>query len=149
MAYSLLQIIEVVKEAQAHEFILNLPNQYDTDVGERGVQLSGGERQRVAIARAFLSDPKILILDDSSSAIDSETEEKIQEAIFKILRGRTTFIITHRLSQIRWADLIIVLDHGEIVNQGSHDYLLKNSSEYQKIFIKRFDKSLNELLGGV
>jgi ATP-binding cassette subfamily B protein len=88
-------------------------------------------------------------LDDSSSAIDSETEEKIQEAIFKILRGRTTFIITHRLSQIRWADLIIVLDHGEIVNQGSHDYLLENSSEYQKIFIKRFDKSLNELLGGV
>ncbi len=143
------QIIEVAKEAQAHEFILNLPNQYDTDVGERGVQLSGGERQRIAIARAFLSDPKILILDDSSSAIDSETEEKIQEAIFKILRGRTTFIITHRLSQIRWADLIIVLDHGEIVNQGSHDYLLKNSSEYQKIFIKRFDKSLNELLGGV
>ncbi|MHA2474854.1 MAG: ATP-binding cassette domain-containing protein, partial [Promethearchaeota archaeon] len=118
------------------------------EVGERGVQLSGGERQRVAIARAFITDPKILILDDSSSAIDSETEERIQEAIFRILHGRTTFIITHRLSQIRWADLIIVLKHGEIVDQGSHEYLLKNSPEYQKIFVKRFDKTLNELLEG-
>jgi len=142
------QVISVAKEAQAHEFIKNLPDQYNTEVGERGVQLSGGERQRIAIARAFLTDPKILILDDSSSSIDSETEERIQEAIFKILHGRTTFIITHRLSQIRWADLIIVLNQGEIVNQGSHDYLLKNSKEYQKIFIKRFDKTLTELLGG-
>ncbi|MFW9782060.1 MAG: ABC transporter ATP-binding protein [Candidatus Heimdallarchaeota archaeon] len=141
------QVIEVAQEAQAHQFIKDLPDMYQTEVGERGVQLSGGERQRVAIARAFLADPKILILDDSSSAIDSETEEKIQEAIFKILRGRTTFIITHRLSQIRWADLILVLNQGEIVNQGSHEYLLKNSKEYQKIFIKRFDKTLNELLG--
>ncbi|MFX1573494.1 MAG: ABC transporter ATP-binding protein [Promethearchaeota archaeon] len=141
------QVISVAKEAQAHEFIKYLPDQYDTEVGERGVQLSGGERQRVAIARAFLTDPKILVLDDSSSSIDSETEERIQKAIFKILNGRTTFIITHRLSQIRWADLIIVLKQGEIVNQGSHEYLLKNSKEYQKIFIKRFDKTLNELLG--
>lgn len=141
------QVIEVAQEAQAHQFIKDLPDMYQTEVGERGVQLSGGERQRVAIARAFLAEPKILILDDSSSAIDSETEEKIQEAIFKILRGRTTFIITHRLSQIRWADLILVLNQGEIVNQGSHEYLLKNSKEYQKIFIKRFDKTLNELLG--
>ena len=142
------QVISVAQEAQAHEFIMNLPDQYDTEVGERGVQLSGGERQRVAIARAFLTNPKILILDDSSSSIDSETEERIQKAIFKVLSGRTTFIITHRLSQIRWADLIIVLNQGEIVNQGSHEYLLKNSKEYQKIFIKRFDKSLDELLGG-
>jgi ATP-binding cassette subfamily B protein len=142
------QVITVAKEAQAHEFIKNLPDQYNTKVGERGVQLSGGERQRIAIARAFLTDPKILVLDDSSSSIDSETEEKIQKAIFRILHGRTTFIITHRLSQIRWADLIIVLSLGEIVNQGSHEYLLKNSKEYQKIFIKRFDKTLDELLGG-
>jgi ATP-binding cassette subfamily B protein len=141
------QVIAVAQEAQAHQFIKDLPDMYQTEVGERGVQLSGGERQRVAIARAFLTNPKILILDDSSSAIDSETEEKIQEAIFKILRGRTTFIITHRLSQIRWADLILVMNQGEIVNQGSHEYLLKNSKEYQKIFIKRFDKTLNELLG--
>ncbi|MBY8991045.1 MAG: ABC transporter ATP-binding protein [Candidatus Lokiarchaeota archaeon] len=142
------QVIAVAREAQAHQFIEDLPDMYQTEVGERGVQLSGGERQRVAIARAFLTEPKILILDDSSSAIDSETEERIQKAMFKILKGRTTFIITHRLSQIRWADLILVLSQGEIVNQGSHEYLLKNSEEYQKIFIKRFDKSLNELLGG-
>ncbi len=142
------QVISVAQEAQAHEFIENLPDQYNTEVGERGVQLSGGERQRIAIARAFLTDPKILILDDSSSSIDSETEERIQKAIFKILRGRTTFIITHRLSQIRWADLIIVLNQGEIVNQGTHEDLLKNSKEYQKIFIKRFDKTLDDLLGG-
>ncbi|MFW9939749.1 MAG: ABC transporter ATP-binding protein [Candidatus Thorarchaeota archaeon] len=142
------QLITVAREAQAHQFIKDLPDMYQTEVGERGVQLSGGERQRVAIARAFLTEPKILILDDSSSAIDSETEERIQKAIFKILKGRTTFIITHRLSQIRWADLILVLNQGEIVNQGSHDYLLQNSKEYQKIFIKRFDKSLNELLRG-
>ena len=87
-------------------------------------------------------------MDDSSSSIDSETEERIQKAIFRVLHGRTTFIITHRLSQIRWADLIIVLSQGEIVNQGSHEYLLENSKEYQKIFIKRFDKTLDELLGG-
>ncbi|MFX1425521.1 MAG: ABC transporter ATP-binding protein, partial [Promethearchaeota archaeon] len=142
------QVIEVAREAQAHQFIKDLPDMYQTEVGERGVQLSGGERQRVAIARAFLAEPKILILDDSSSAIDSETEERIQKAIFKILKGRTTFIITHRLSQIRWADLILVLNRGEIVNQGSHEFLLKHSEEYQKIFIKRFDKTLNELLGG-
>ena len=142
------QVIAVAREAQAHQFIKDLPDMYQTEVGERGVQLSGGERQRVAIARAFLTEPKILILDDSSSAIDSETEERIQKAIFRILRGRTTFIITHRLSQIRWADLILVLNQGEIVNQGSHEYLLKNSKEYQKIFVKRFDKTLNELLGG-
>ena len=142
------EVISVAQEAQAHEFIEKLPKKYDTEVGERGVQLSGGERQRVAIARAFITNPKILILDDSSSSIDSETEERIQKAIFRILRGRTTFIITHRLSQIRWADLIIVLRQGEIVNQGSHEDLLKNSEEYQKIFIKRFDKSLKDLLGG-
>jgi ATP-binding cassette subfamily B protein len=142
------EVISVAQEAQAHEFIEKMPDKYDTKVGERGVQLSGGERQRVAIARAFITNPKILILDDSSSSIDSETEERIQKAIFKILHGRTTFIITHRLSQIRWADLIIVLSQGEIVSQGTHEYLLKNSKEYQKIFIKRFDKSLTELLGG-
>ena len=145
--YSKDQVIKVAKEAQAHEFIMKLPNQYDTEVGERGVQLSGGERQRIAIARAFLSNPRILILDDSSSAIDSETEEKIQGAIYKILHGRTTFIITHRLSQIRWADLIMVLSGGKVDAMGSHEQLLQTSTEYQKIFIKRFDKSLSELLG--
>ncbi|MHA1914323.1 MAG: ABC transporter ATP-binding protein [Promethearchaeota archaeon] len=141
------EIIEVAKEAQAHDFISELPEQYETSVGERGVQLSGGERQRIAIARAFLSDPKILVLDDASSSIDAKTEEKIQEAISKILRDRTTLLITHRLSQIRWADLIIVLKKGKIVAKGSHKELLKISEEYRKIFIKRFDKTYSELIG--
>ena len=143
------KIIEAAKEAQAHDFITNLVNGYDTVIGERGVTLSGGERQRIAIARAFLSDPRILILDDSSSALDSETEERIQIAISRILKGRTTFIITHRLSQIRSADYIIVLKQGRIEGEGSHETLLKTSQEYRNIFVKRFNKSLNELLGGV
>ena len=115
-------------------------------MGERGVQLSGGERQRIAIARAFLANPKILILDDSTSAIDSETEDKIQDAINNILRDRTTILITHRLSQIRWADLIIVLKKGKVDAIGTHDDLLSTSEEYQKIFIKRFDVDLSQLL---
>jgi ATP-binding cassette subfamily B protein len=134
------------EEAQADDFIQEFPNQYDSEVGERGVQLSGGERQRIAIARAFLSDPKILILDDSTSAIDSNTEDKIQKAIRNILRNRTTILITHRLSQIRWADLIIVLKKGEISDIGTHEDLLKSSEEYQKIFIKKFDIDITELI---
>ncbi|MHA1932271.1 MAG: ABC transporter ATP-binding protein [Promethearchaeota archaeon] len=140
-------VIGVAKEAQAHDFISELSEQYETSVGERGVQLSGGERQRIAIARAFLSDPKILVLDDASSAIDAKTEEKIQKAISKVLSNRTTLLITHRLSQIRWADLIIVLEKGKILAKGSHKELLKNSEEYRKIFIKRFDKTYSELIG--
>ncbi|MCF2140300.1 MAG: ATP-binding cassette domain-containing protein [Candidatus Lokiarchaeota archaeon] len=139
-------VIQAAKDAQAHDFIIKLPQGYETSVGERGVQLSGGERQRIAIARAFLSNPKILILDDSTSAIDSETEEKIQIAISRILKGRTTFIITHRLSQIRWADKILVLANGKIIAQGSHEDLLRTCEEYRKIFVTRFDKTLEELL---
>jgi ATP-binding cassette subfamily B protein len=134
------------EEAQANDFIQEFPKQYDSEVGERGVQLSGGERQRIAIARAFLSDPKILILDDSTSAIDSNTEDKIQRAIRNILKNRTTILITHRLSQIRWADLIIVLKKGEISAMGTHEKLLKTSEEYQKIFIKKFDIDISQLI---
>ena len=140
------QVIKVAKEAQAHDFISKFPKGYYTEVGERGVQLSGGERQRVAIARAFLADPKILILDDSTSAIDSETEDKIQYAISNILKGRTTFLITHRLSQIRWADLILVMKRGTIIAQGTHEELIKTSEEYRKIFVKRFDLREEQLL---
>ena len=125
---------------------MSLPKQFDSEIGERGVQLSGGERQRIAIARAFLSNPKILILDDSTSAIDSATEEQIQRAISRVLEGRTTFIITHRLSQIRWADLILVLKQGEIIAKGNHYDLLRDCEEYRKIFLTRFDKTLEELL---
>ena len=140
------EIIQVAKEAQAHDFICQLPNQYDSEVGERGVQLSGGERQRIAIARAFLSDPRILVLDDSTSSIDSNTEDKIQRAIRNILKDRTTLLITHRLSQIRWADLIIVLKRGEITAMGTHDELLSTSDEYQKIFIKKFDVDIDQII---
>jgi ATP-binding cassette subfamily B protein len=143
---SLEEVIQVARQAQAHDFISNLPDRYDSKVGERGVQLSGGERQRIAIARAFLVNPKILILDDSTSAIDSNTEDKIQTAIKNILKNRTTILITHRLSQIRWADLIIVLKKGEIVAKGTHEELLKTSKEYQRIFIKRFDVELDTLI---
>ena len=143
------KVIEAAKQAQADEFIRQLPEGYDSKIGERGVLLSGGERQRIAIARAFLADPKILILDDSTSAIDSNTEDKIQYAIKNILRNRTTFLITHRLSQIRWADLIIVLKDGKIEAKGSHQELLKSSEEYRKIFVKKFDLNEQELLRGV
>jgi len=143
------EVINAAKQAQAHEFVSSLPERYDSKIGERGVQLSGGERQRIAIARAFLSDPKILILDDSTSAIDSNTEDKIQYAIKNILKNRTTFLITHRLSQIRWSDLIIVLKDGQIEAKGEHSELLRTSEEYRKIFIKKFDLDEEELAKGV
>ncbi|MFX0059920.1 MAG: ABC transporter ATP-binding protein [Candidatus Heimdallarchaeota archaeon] len=146
---SMVKVIEAAKQAQAHEFISDLPEGYASEIGERGVQLSGGERQRIAIARAFLSDPKILILDDSTSAIDSNTEDRIQYAIKNILKNRTTFLITHRLSQIRWADLIIVLKDGKIEAKGNHKELLKISEEYRKIFVKKFDLDEEKLLKGV
>jgi len=107
---------------------------YNTEVGERGVTLSGGQRQRIAIARAFLTNPSILILDDSTSAIDSETEDQIQRAMRRIAAERTTFIITHRLSQIRWADRILVLRRGELIDQGTHDELMARSEAYRRIF---------------
>jgi ATP-binding cassette subfamily B protein len=127
--------IEMAAEfAQADDFIQTFDKRYATVVGERGVTLSGGQRQRLALARAFLTDPYILILDDSTSAIDSATEDKIQRAISNAARGRTTFIITHRLSQIRWADLIIVLRKGKIAAMGTHEELMKMSEAYSRIF---------------
>lgn len=120
--------------AQATEFLSSFKDGYDTVIGERGITLSGGQRQRLALARAFLTDPPILILDDSTSAIDSATEDKIQRAIFAASRDRTTLIITHRLSQIRWADLIVVLKNGRISETGTHDQLMQSSSAYRSIF---------------
>jgi ATP-binding cassette subfamily B protein len=120
--------------AQADEFIQSFEAGYETVIGERGVTLSGGQRQRLALARAFLTDPRILILDDSTSAIDSATEDKIQRAIFEAARGRTTLIITHRLSQIRWADLIVVLRQGRLAAIGTHEQLLETSEAYRRIF---------------
>ncbi len=128
------QIEAAAKSAQVEDFIHEFEKGYDTVIGERGVTLSGGQRQRLAIARAFLTDPRILILDDSTSAIDSATEDKIQRAIAAAARGRTTFIITHRLSQIRWADLIVVLRKGRIAAIGNHAELMKTSEAYARIF---------------
>jgi ATP-binding cassette, subfamily B, bacterial len=130
------QIERAAREAQAHDFIMSFPDGYDTIVGERGVTLSGGQRQRIAIARAFLTNPRILILDDSTSAIDSATEDQIQRAMRRILSGRTTLLITHRISQIRWADRILVLRRGELVAQGTHEELLATSEAYRRIFAR-------------
>ncbi len=129
-------IERAAKEAQAHEFILSFKDGYQTKIGERGVTLSGGQRQRLALARAFLSNPRILILDDSTSAIDSATEDQIQKAIKRAQEGRTTLLITHRLSQIRWADLILVLENGRTVAQGKHEDLLQSSEHYRRIFAR-------------
>lgn len=122
------------KAAQAHEFIMNFADGYDTVIGERGTTLSGGQRQRLAIARALLTDPRILVIDDSTSAVDSATEDAIQRAIGAVMEGRTTLIITHRLFQIRQADLIVVMHRGELVDAGSHEALLARSAPYQRIF---------------
>lgn len=128
------EIERCAREASAHDFIMSFSDGYDTDVGERGVTLSGGQRQRIAIARAFLANPRVLVLDDSTSAIDSATEDEIQKAMYRVQQGRTTFLITHRLSQIRWADRVLVLRRGVLVDQGTHQELLARCPEYQRIF---------------
>jgi ATP-binding cassette, subfamily B, bacterial len=128
------EIVEAAKAAQAHEFIMGFDKGYDTEVGERGVTLSGGQKQRIAIARAFLVDPRILILDDSTSAIDSRTEDEIQKAMRLASRGRTTFLITHRLSQIRWADRILLLEGGRLADSGTHSELLARCEDYRRLF---------------
>ena len=126
-------IEQAARDAQAHDFILNFKDGYKTVIGERGVTLSGGQRQRIAIARALLTDPRILVLDDSTSAIDSATEDEIQKAIRRLLQGRTTLLITHRLSQIRWADKILVLRKGELIDQGTHSELIGRCELYRRI----------------
>ncbi len=124
------EIVAAAQAAQAHDFILSFPEGYDTRVGEKGVTLSGGQKQRLAIARALLTDPRVLILDDALASVDTETEQLIQAALDELMHGRTTFIIAHRLSSLRRADLILVLEHGRIVARGTHETLLAQSELY-------------------
>ncbi len=128
------QVIEAAKAANAHDFIMTLPNGYDTKVGERGVKLSGGQKQRVAIARVFLKNPPILILDEATSALDLESEALIQESLEELAHERTTIIIAHRLSTITHADKIFVIDHGQLIESGTHEQLMMEQGTYYDLF---------------
>jgi subfamily B ATP-binding cassette protein MsbA len=132
------QIREVSRIAHADEFIEEFEKKYDTVVGERGVKLSGGQRQRVAIARAILANPRILVLDEATSSLDSESESKIQDGLRSLRQGRTTFVIAHRLSTIRSADQILVLEHGEIVERGTHEQLLALGGRYRTLYDRQY-----------
>jgi len=125
--------MQAARLANAHEFIMNSPDGYDSHVGERGHRLSGGERQRVSIARAILHNPSILILDEATASVDTETEKQIQEALENLVRGRTVFAIAHRLCTLRNADRLVVLDEGEIVEMGTHEELLRKRGAYHKL----------------
>jgi subfamily B ATP-binding cassette protein MsbA len=135
---SLEEVREVSRIAHADEFIEAFEKKYDTVVGERGVKLSGGQRQRVAIARAILANPRILVLDEATSSLDSESEALIQDGLRSLRRGRTTFVIAHRLSTIRSADQILVLEHGEIVERGTHAELLRLGGRYRTLYDKQY-----------
>ena len=128
------EIIAAAKAAAAHDFIMEFPDGYDTPVGERGSTLSGGQKQRVAIARALLLQPQILILDDSTSSVDLQTEYEIQQALDQLMEGRTSFVIAQRISTVLNADQILVLDKGEIVARGIHEQLLESSPIYAEIY---------------
>jgi ABC-type multidrug transport system fused ATPase/permease subunit len=124
------EVIEAAKKANAWEFIASFPEQLQTEVGDRGIQLSGGQKQRIAIARAILKNPQILILDEATSALDSESERLVQDALDKLMKGRTSIVIAHRLSTIRNADNILVLQHGDILESGTHQQLIEKKGLY-------------------
>jgi ABC-type multidrug transport system fused ATPase/permease subunit len=128
------EVIEAAKSANAHEFIKRLPNGYETEIGERGAQLSGGERQRISVARAFLKNAPVLILDEPTSSIDSKTEAIILDALDRLMEGRTTFMVAHRLSTIRHADNILVINRGQLVEHGTHEELLQQDGLYKQLY---------------
>ena len=130
-------MIEAARMANIYDFIVTLPDGFDTEVGERGVKLSGGQKQRVAIARVFLKDPPILILDEATSSLDNESEALIQEAMFRLAENRTTLIIAHRLSTVRHVDRIYVMRKGRIVEEGSHPELLKADGYYAQLYNRK------------
>ena len=132
------EVQAAAEAANAHEFIVSFPEGYETVVGERGVKLSGGQRQRIAIARALLKDPRILILDEATSSLDSESEALVQEALDVLMRGRTTFVIAHRLSTVRNAARILVLDGGRITQQGTHAALMAQGGLYRSLYERQF-----------
>ena len=133
------EIIAAAKSANAHEFVTRFPEQYATVVGERGIKLSGGQRQRIAIARAILKDPAILILDEATSSLDSESEKSVQEALENLMKGRTSFVIAHRLSTVRKADKIVVIDKGMVIESGSHQQLMKSNGLYRRLNDMQFE----------
>jgi subfamily B ATP-binding cassette protein MsbA len=134
------EILAAAAAANVHPFVMELPERYETVIGERGVRLSGGQRQRVAIARALLKDPRILILDEATSAVDSETERSIQEALGRLLRGRTSLVIAHRLSTVQHADQILVVEGGRIVERGRHAELLALGGIYSRLYAEQFER---------
>lgn len=140
------EVQEAARIAHADEFILGFENGYDTIVGERGVKLSGGQRQRVAIARAILANPRILVLDEATSSLDSESEAKIQDGLRSLLQGRTTFVIAHRLSTIRNADQILVLENGQIVERGTHRELYERGGRYRELHDRQYRIELNRFI---
>jgi len=141
------EIVAAAKAAQAHDFILALPDGYNTHIEERGLNLSGGQKQRIAIARALITQPKVLILDDSTSSVDVETETKIQNALEEIMHDRTSFVVAQRISTVLNADKIIVIDKGKIVAQGTHAELMHSSPIYQEIYDSQLGNGFHEKEG--
>src|SRR5205814_5738984 len=132
---------EAARRANAHEFIVKLPEQYERFIGERGVKLSGGQQQRLAIARAILAAPQILILDEATSNLDTESEQLIQASMAALLAGRTTFVIAHRLSTIRRAHLILLMEDGQIIERGTHEQLMNNRGAYYRMVRRQMESA--------
>lgn len=134
------QIIEAAKAANAHEFIVAFPNGYDTEIGERGVKLSGGQKQRISIARALLKNPSVIVLDEATAALDTESEQLIQQSLQTLLKGKTTLVIAHRLSTVRMANKIVVLEQGQVAESGTHEQLLAQRGRYSELYHYQFPK---------